>query len=89
MKDDKHELIIVFKKDVAEEQSLKLMESFHVQFRKGMDSSKGKIYFYATGEKYIVTFGNTEEQSEFEKKRYQFSLEIHQIYTPDWNIQKD
>lgn len=89
MKTDKHELVIVFKKNVTEEQSEKLMQSFNVKFRKGMDSSKGKIYFYATGGKYIVTFSNEEEQNEFQKNRYQFLPEIHQIYTPDWDIQKD
>jgi hypothetical protein len=84
-----HELIVVFKKSVSEEEAEKLIKSFDVAYRNGMDSSKGKIYFYATGPKYILTFKDAENKMHFQKKRHQFMTEIHQIYEPDWDIQKD
>jgi len=84
-----HELIIVFKKNVTEAQAEKLLQSFHVTFREGMDSSKGKIYYYATGPKFIITFDNAAQREEFGRKRYYFLPEVHQIYEPDWDIQKD
>jgi len=84
-----HELIVVFKKDVSEEKELEIIQSFGVKYRNGMDSSKGKIYFYSTGGKYILTFDNEKAKEDFIMKRHQFMLEIHQIYEPDWDIQKD
>jgi len=83
------ELIIVFKKNITEEESEKIMQSWNVKYRTGMDSSKGKIYFYATGEKYVVTFGNDDDKMKFQLNRYQFLPEVHQIYEPDWDVQKD
>lgn len=53
-----------------------------------MDSSTGKIYFYNTGPKFILTFETDEEKNKFESK-YQDLKEVHEIYTPDWNIRKD
>lgn len=85
----KIELIVVFKKSVSEETSEEIIKSFNIPYRKGMDSSKGKIYFYATGSKYILTFKDADHKSDFQKNRYQFKTEIHQIYEPDWDIQKD
>jgi len=83
------ELIIVFKKDVSEEKEQEILQSFGVKFRSGMDSSKGKIYFYSTGGKYILTFNDDDAKLDFMRKGYQFMLEIHQIYEPNWDIQKD
>jgi len=54
-----------------------------------MDSSRGKIYFYSTGPKYIVTFKDEDQKYSFERKNYFFLPEIHEIYEPDWDIQKD
>jgi hypothetical protein len=89
MKQKANELIIVFKKTISEPTSSALVQSFGIPFRVGMDSSKGKIYFYATGEKYILTFKDADEKLAFQMKRYQFLSEIHEIYEPDWNILKD
>lgn len=88
-KHPEHELIIVFKQNVTEEQSNAIVASWNVKFRTGMDSSRGKLYFYATGEKYILTFTSDDELMNFRRLRYQFLPEIHEIYTPDWEIQKD
>ncbi|HEY5824272.1 MAG TPA: hypothetical protein VIT44_07905 [Cyclobacteriaceae bacterium] len=89
MAKSEHELIVVFKKDVSEEKELEIIQSFGIKYRKGMDSSKGRIYFYATGGKYILTFDGDEAQLDFMRKGHQFMLEIHQIYEPNWDIQKD
>ncbi len=88
-REEKNELVIVFKKAVSEEEALKKMNSFEVNFRKGMDSSKGKIYFYNTGSKYIISFENQEQKEKFQYQHYEFLSEIHQIYEPDWDICKD
>lgn len=85
----KHELIVVFKKSVSEEAAEDIIKSFGTPYREGMDSSKGKIYFYATGPKYILTFKDADHMSDFQKNRYQFKTEIHQLFEPDWDIQKD
>ncbi len=89
MKENKEELIVVFKKNVTEERSLEIVQSFGIAFRKGMDSSRGKIYFYNTGEKYILTFESSEQKMDFMKTHPKFLPEIHEIYEPNWKIQKD
>lgn len=89
MKKEKEELIIVFKKDVTEKREVEVLSTFNVVFREGMDSSRGKLYFYATGGKYILTFKNIQDKEAFQLKRYQFLPEIHEIYEPDWGITKD
>ena len=89
MKSKNPELIVVFKKNIAEDESERIMQSWNVNYRSGMDSSKGKIYFYATGEKYVITFENDDDKMKFQLNRYQFLPEVHQIYEPDWDIQKD
>jgi hypothetical protein len=42
MKEKKEEFIVVFKKNVAEEHSLEVIQSFGIAFRPGMDSRRGK-----------------------------------------------
>jgi len=88
MKDDKIEFILVFTKNTGLRKAKTILDKIGVTYREGMDSSRGKIYFYNTGPKFILTFETEEEKSEFESK-YQDVKEIHEIYTPDWTIQKD
>jgi hypothetical protein len=88
-KHPEHQLVIVFKNNITEEQAIEKVTSWNVEFKQGMDSSRGKIYFYATGEKFILTFNNDDELTAFKMNRYQFLPEIHEIYTPDWDKQKD
>ena len=85
----KEELIVVFKKNISEKIAEAFLQSLGIPFREGMDSSKGKIYFYATGGKYILTFQHEQDKASFRMKRYQFLPEIHEIYEPNWEIQKD
>jgi len=88
-KHPEHQLVVVFKNNVTEEQSKAMVASWNVKFHNGMDSSRGKLYFYATGEKYLLTFNSDDELMDFRRLRYQFLPEIHEIYTPNWDIQKD
>lgn len=85
---DKPELIVVFKKDVVRENAHALLITTGIPFRKGMDSSRGKIYFYATGPKFILTFETSQQREKFILD-YQDSENIHELYEPDWKIQKD
>ncbi len=84
-----NELVVVFKKTVTEQQASDLIKSWNVKAREGMDSSRGKLYFYATGDKYILTFDNYDALMDFRGRHYQFLTEVHEIYYADWDKQKD
>ncbi|MBS1652797.1 MAG: hypothetical protein JSU07_12380 [Bacteroidetes bacterium] len=88
IQDKKIEIIIVFKIDITEEFAENYLTKLGIAFREGMDSSKGKIYFYSTGPKYILTFTSEKDKKEFMSKHAK-DKEIHEIYTPNWKIQKD
>ena len=88
MKHDKIELILVFKKEIGLRKAKIILNKTGILYREGMDSGRGKIYFYKTGPKFILTFDTAEEKNKFESK-YQDLKEIYEIYTPDWNIQKN
>lgn len=88
MKQDKMELILVFKKDIGLRNAKIFLKKTMIKYREGMDSSKGKIYFYNTGPKYILTFETESEKNKFERE-YQNSKEIYEMYTPNWEIRKD
>ena len=88
MKRDNIELIMVFKKEISLRKSKIILNKIGVKYREGMDSSRGKIYFYSTGPKFILTFETEEEKDKFENK-YQELNEVHEIYTPDWDKRKD
>ena len=84
----KVELIAVFKKVISKQDAEKLLKESGVTYREGMDSSKGKVYFYKTGVKYILVFTNQLKKEKFIKK-YEKSEKIYELYTPDWEKQKD
>lgn len=88
MKEEKIELIAVFKKEVSEEAAQAVLNEFGVAYRQGMDSSRGKIYFYSTGPKFILTFASERERKKFVSgiKRRE---EIYELYIPDWGKRKD
>ncbi len=81
-------LIVVFKKETEESIAEKIMEASDYPFWKGMDSSKGKIYFYKTGNKYHILFPSELEKDSF-KKKFEVKSEIYEIYQPNWESQKD
>lgn len=85
----KSESIVVFKKNITDEAAENWMKSINVTYRKGMDSSRGKIYFYSTGPKYIIKFTDEAQKQSFNMEHYDFLPEIHEIYTADWDKAKD
>lgn len=87
MAKDKIELIIVFKKEIEQPAAENFLKKSKVIYREGMDSSRGKIYFYSTGPKFILTLR--------QKKKKEISYpqikkeEVYEIYEPDWDKRKD
>jgi hypothetical protein len=81
-------LVVVFKKETLEKAAKTIMEKAGYPFHEGMDSSRGKGYFYKTGEKYIILFPLEEEKNTFLKNNKDKS-EIYEIYEPDWDKCKD
>jgi hypothetical protein len=88
MKNDSIELVVVFKKGIEVQAAQVILDKMGIQYRKGMDSSKGKIYFYNTGSKFIITFG-TQLQKEKWITDYQNLPDVYETYTPDWTKRKD
>ncbi len=81
-------LVVVFKKDIAKESSLRIMQYTDYPFWEGMAGSKGKVYFYQTGEKYHIIFPSEEELQnclDYLKNK----SEIYEVYPPYWDINKD
>lgn len=86
---EKIELIVVFKKDVTpDEADAMLKNSGAPKYRNGMDSSRGKIYFYSTGPKFILTFDAADERKKFLSAN-EGDARIHEMYIPDWTKSKD
>jgi hypothetical protein len=88
-KNDKIELVIVFKKGVTLDEANAMLGNSGVRnYREGMDSSRGKIYFYGTGPKFILTFDTPEEKQTFLSASKGAGI-VHEMYTPDWTKRKD
>jgi hypothetical protein len=81
-------LIVVFNKKVSSKKIESIMYNLGYPFWEGMDSSKGKIYFKETGNKYMVIFPTEKNKEEAAIKLKQMK-EIHEVYLPDWGINKD
>jgi len=88
MKQDTIELIVVFKAGIDLQNAKVILDRSGIKYRNGMDSSRGKLYFYSTGPKFILTF-ETEQEKESMIAVFEKQPEIHEVYTPDWDIQKD
>lgn len=81
------EIIVVFKKEVSPATAKEIMEKIGNPYREGMDSSRGKIYFYKTGSKFIMHVSK-DEKTALMKKLSKFP-EIYEVYEPNWDIRKD
>lgn len=81
------EMVVVFKKKIPLEAAGKIMDAQGCPYREGMDSSRGKIYFYKTGPKFRVEV----KQDEFQEfvKRLERLSEVYEVYKANWNIIKD
>ena len=82
-----HDVVVVFQKNVTPKRAGKVMQRFGVPFHEGMDSSRGKTYFYHTGPKYIARV--TAEKIPPFLKDCAAIKKIHECYLADWNIVKD
>lgn len=87
-KEIKIELIVVFKKEMDKGKAESILNHTKIKYRAGMDSSRGKIYFYKTGPKFILTFADEEQRSEF-ISGFKKNKAVYELYEPDWRIQKD
>ena len=81
------DIIVVFKKDIPIEQADVVMKKLKLSYHEGMDSSKGKLYFYATGPKFIVKVPLS-HKDEFMKKIMEDQI-VFEAYEANYNIQKD
>ena len=69
------DIIVVFKKDIPIEQADVVMKKLKLSYHEGMDSSKGKLYFYATGPKFIVKVPLSHKDEFMKKIRLKTSIE--------------
>ncbi|WP_299464380.1 hypothetical protein [uncultured Microscilla sp.] len=81
-------LVVVFKLKQTEDNCNHLLQQWNCTYYSGMDSGKGKKYFYSTGPKFIVNFPNKTQAQAFIDEHKKMP-EIHEIYPPDWGIFKD
>lgn len=81
-------VVVVFKKEISEKAANAIMDNLEYPHWEGMDSSKGKKYFYKTGKKFFLLFPSEKEKKEVLKELKRIK-EIYEIYIPDWNIIKD
>lgn len=81
------ELVIVFKKEISSTAAKQVMNRIGNDYRPGMDSSRGKAYFYKTGPKFIMHIGS--DRKSYEMSRLKKINEVYEVYEPDWKIQKD
>lgn len=81
-------LVVVFKLKENEAVCNNLLQQWNCTYYPGMDSSKGKQYFNATGPKFIVNFASKKQASDFLKKHKEIP-NIYEIYKADWGILKD
>lgn len=88
MNTKKIERIVVFKKNINLSAAKKWLDKATVQHREGMDSSRGQVYFYKTGPKFIVTFPNKKACVAFIADNKKNNM-IYEIYEPNWDIFKD
>ena len=81
-------LVVVFKKEVKLDKAKEIMAANASEFHEGMDSSRGKHYFYQTGPKFIAYFYDKDSFEKFQQNMEDESV-IYEIYEPDWHIHKD
>ena len=84
---DMIDIVIVFKKDITHDQAKMIMDRFNLIYHEGMDSSRGKSYFYRTGPKFIAKIEPEQKKSLISKlNKY---TEIYEVYLANWKIIKD
>ena len=80
-------LAVVFTKETPPTTADAIIRKQKCVYREGMDSSKGKNYFYKTGPKYLLTLNKAECTKV--KANLTKANNIYEIYEADFSIQKD
>jgi len=80
------DLIVVFKKEIMSDQAKNIMDKIKYPKREGMDSSKGKAYFYRTGPKYVV---EVPDEGVKELKEQLDIKHVYEVYRANWDVRKD
>jgi len=81
------ELAVTFKKQARRQEAEEVLQAYNLPFREGADSSRGKMYYYNTGPKFILHVPKdklTAVAAELKKHPLVF-----EVYEPDWTKQKD
>lgn len=81
------ELVVVFRKKVSVDRAVRVMSVQGYPYRKGRDSSRGKIYVSKTGPAFLVTVETRAEQEFIRRVGRRFS--VHEVYRADWSKCKD
>ena len=81
------EYIAVFKKEVEEKEAIEFLNTYSCNYNKGMDSSKGILYFNKTGPKFMINFSSQRLADKFLKKAKKEEI-IYEVYKPNWEISK-
>lgn len=81
------EIIVVFKKEVSLKKARKIMTKFDLPHREGSDNSKGRIYFYKTGPKFILHVDK--DKSNAFIQGCSKTPQIFECYLADWELIKD
>ena len=84
---DMIDIVIVFKKDITNGQAKMIMDKFNLIYREGMDTSRGRRYFYRTGPKFITKIEPNQKKSLISKLNNY--TEIYEVYQANWKIIKD
>jgi hypothetical protein len=83
----KEQLVVVFAKGVAQAKAEAVLRQQPYPWRQGSDSSRGKVYFYRTGPKYLLDVPAAEQAAVMERLRK--AAGVYEVYQADWQIQKD
>lgn len=81
------ELAVTFKLKARKREAEDVLKAYNLPFREGADSSRGKLYYYNTGPKFILHVPKDrlgEVTADLKKHPLVF-----EVYEPDWTKQKD
>ena len=78
---DKGKIVVGFKKDVSQLEAENILNKYGLEFLRTGDVNQGKIFFYESGEKFIVKVPEGKEQIWIDK----FNA-LSEIYKANWYI---
>lgn len=81
------ELVVVFRKRVSVDRAIRVMDLCGHPYRKGRDSSRGRIYASKTGPAFVATVDARAEPEFIRRVGRRFS--VYEVYRADWSKCKD